>query len=150
MVVGHSVSDQVFGTEQSLLEVLTAVDRQRFDVSCVFPSSNDAYLRAVAKLTKNITVFPYQWWTKTQPFDEETISRFETIFRCGRVDLVHVNTITLMDPLLAARRLDVLVLVAPSMCRCGGQERGHPPRWRNMNLAVSAGFGSTLSRASLT
>lgn len=61
MIVGHLVGDQLFGAERSLLELLAAVDRTIFDLSCVFPSGNDEYLRAVAQYTNNITVFPYQW-----------------------------------------------------------------------------------------
>jgi glycosyltransferase involved in cell wall biosynthesis len=109
VLVGHLVGDQLFGAERSLLDILAAVDRRRHELSCVLPNSNDAYLRAVAKYTSSITVFPYQWWSKAQPFDQEAVARFESIFR--GVDLVHVNTMTLMDPLLAARRRDVPSIV---------------------------------------
>jgi glycosyltransferase involved in cell wall biosynthesis len=105
MVVAHHVGDNLFGAERSLLDVLAAVDRRRFDLSCVLPSGNDAYLRAVAERTRDITVFSYQWWSKERPFDAEAVSRFESLFASKRVDLVHVNTMTLMDPLLAAKRL---------------------------------------------
>jgi hypothetical protein len=105
MVVGHHVGDNLFGAERSLLDVLAAIDRRRFDLSCVLPSSNEAYLRAVAERTRDVTVFSYQWWSKERPFDGEAVSRFESLFARKRVDLVHVNTMTLMDPLLAAKRL---------------------------------------------
>ena len=111
MVVGHYVGDNLFGAERSLLDVLAAVDRGRFDLSCVLPSSNEAYLRAVAERTRDITVFSYQWWSKERPFDPEAVSRFASLFRDKQVDLVHVNTVTLMDPLLAAKRLGVPSIV---------------------------------------
>ena len=107
MVVGHSVTDDLFGAERSLLDVLAAVDRRSYDLSCVLPGGNGEYLRSVAECTKNITVLPYRWWSRERPFDEATVSRFESFFRSERVDLVHVNTMTLMDPLLAARRLEL-------------------------------------------
>jgi glycosyltransferase involved in cell wall biosynthesis len=107
MVVGHSVTDDLFGAERSLLDVLAAVDRGTFDLSCVLPGGNGDYLRSVAECTKNITVPPYRWWSRERAFDEATVSRFESLFRSERVDLVHVNTMTLMDPLLAARRLEL-------------------------------------------
>jgi glycosyltransferase involved in cell wall biosynthesis len=106
-VIGHIADDCFFGGERSLLDILAAVDRSRYQVSCVLPGTSEKYARAVEKLTDNITAFPYHWWSKAQPFDEQTVSRFETIFRKNGVDLVHVNTITLMDPLLAARRLEI-------------------------------------------
>jgi len=111
VVVGHLVGDVVYGAERSLLELLAAIDQRKYELSCVFPSENDAYLAAVAKYTKNISVFPYQWWSKTRLFDEETVARFEAILRRERADLIHVNTITLMDPLLAARRLGMPSIV---------------------------------------
>ncbi len=105
VLVGHYLGEHVFGAERALLDVLGAVDRERYDLSCVFPTRNEAYLAAVAEYTSNITVFPYRWSNKYP--DEATITRFEAIFRDARVDLVHVNSITLIDPLLAARRVDV-------------------------------------------
>ena len=38
---------------------------------------------------------------------QETIERFAKLIRHDRIDLVHVNTITLLDPLVAARRVGV-------------------------------------------
>jgi glycosyltransferase involved in cell wall biosynthesis len=105
--VGHLAGDQLFGAERSLLQLLAAVDRSAYDLSCVLPGDNDDYLRAVGQYTTNITVFPYHWWSAAQPSDQDAVARFEDIFRREGADLVHVNTITLMDPLLAARRLKV-------------------------------------------
>ena len=106
-VVGHLAGEFLYGAERSLLGILAAIDPQKYEISCVLPCDNDEYLRAVGKYTKHITVFPYRWWSKSHPTDDEVVSRFESVFRCGDVDIVHVNTITLMDPLLAARRLGV-------------------------------------------
>jgi glycosyltransferase involved in cell wall biosynthesis len=110
-VVGHSLNDVVCGAERSLLEILAAIDRHTFDVSCVFPGTNLDYLHAAARHTDDITIFPYQWWSRTRTSDPETVERFEQIFRSRAVELVHVNTITLMDPLIAARRLGIPSIV---------------------------------------
>lgn len=106
-VVGHSAREQFFGAERSLLDILAAVDRQTYEVSCVLPPGNEEYVRAVAAHVTDLHVFPYAWWTRARPIDEEVVSRFEAVFRAGRADLVHANTITLMEPLLAARRLGI-------------------------------------------
>jgi glycosyltransferase involved in cell wall biosynthesis len=111
MLVGHSLNDTVFGAERSLLDTLAAIDQRAFDVSCVFPKYNSSYLNIVARYTNNITVFPYQWWSNKQKVNQETVARFEDIFRRSAVDLVHVNTITLMDPLVAARNLGIPSIV---------------------------------------
>ena len=111
MIVGHLAGEEVFGAERSLLELLAAVDRERYVLSCVLPGRSEEYVQAVARFTRNITVFPYGWWSRARPFDPEATARFEALIRSGRVDLVHVNTITLMDPLVAARRLGVPAVV---------------------------------------
>jgi glycosyltransferase involved in cell wall biosynthesis len=105
------VGETLYGAERSLLDVLAAVDRRRFDLTCVLPASNAAYEAAVARHTADIVVFPYTWWHRTRPIDLATVGRFEAVFRDRRADLVHVNTITLRDPLLAARRSGVPTIV---------------------------------------
>src|SRR5262249_42091767 len=82
-----------------------------YEVTCVFPAGNGTYLRKVAQHTKRIHVFPYDWWKLDRLSHAPSVSRFERIFRRERVDLVHVNTITLLDPLTAARRLGVPSIV---------------------------------------
>src|SRR5688572_23596053 len=111
MIVGHLAGEELFGAERSLLELLAAVDRQRYLLSCVLPGHSERYVQAVARYTRNITVFPYGWWTAARPVAPEAMAHFEALMRAGRVDLVHVNTITLMDALVAARRVDVPAVV---------------------------------------
>ncbi len=110
-MVGHAAGPQLYGAERSLLSLLAAIDRTRYDVVCTLPASNDEYTRTVRQFTNDIAVFPYSWWSRTRPSDPTAISRFAELFRIHSVDLVHVNTITLMDPLLAARELGVPCIV---------------------------------------
>jgi glycosyltransferase involved in cell wall biosynthesis len=104
LVVGHLAGNQLFGAERSLLDIVAAIDPTKFDVSVVLPNKNDAYLQRIKKHAKRITVFPYDWWSASRKEDPETIERFASLMHRDRVDLVHVNTMTLLDPLLAARR----------------------------------------------
>jgi glycosyltransferase involved in cell wall biosynthesis len=137
MVVGHLLGRHLYGAERSLLDILAAVDRRQFDLSCVFPGVNQGYLEAVARHTANISVLPYRWWSDARPVDEDAVARFATLFERERVDLVHVNTITLMDPLVAARRLGLpSILHARELVdqddqlagRLGGDRSAIPPR----------------------
>ena len=111
LLVGHAAGDTLFGAERSFLDLLAAIDPQQYDLFCVLPEENNAYLSSVARYTKNITVFPYRWWTSTRPYDEHAVSHFENVIRRYRPDVVHVNTIVLSDPLIAARRLHVPTIV---------------------------------------
>ncbi len=111
VIVGHLVGDEVFGAERSLVDLLAAADRTTYDVSCVLPGGNDEYLRVVTQHTTDVTVFPYAWWSRARPFNQEAVVRFEEIFRRAQATLVHVNTVTLLDPLFAAMRLGIPTIV---------------------------------------
>lgn len=104
-LVGHLLGDILYGAERSLLDILAALDPQEHEAVCIFPRANQDYLSAVAKYTTRIHVFPYEWWHASRRVNPAAVAQFEWIFCRERVDLVHVNTITLMDPLVAARRL---------------------------------------------
>jgi len=92
-VVGHAAGVQLYGAERSLLSLLAAIDRTRYDVVCTLPASNDEYTWTVRQFTHDIAVFPYSWWSRTRRSDSTAISRFAEFFRIHGVDLVHVNTI---------------------------------------------------------
>jgi glycosyltransferase involved in cell wall biosynthesis len=110
-VIGHLAGAHLFGAERSLLSVVAAIDRERYDPCAVLPEYNVGYVQAIARHTDAIEVFPYSWWGRTRPSDAETVSRFADLFRSRSIDLVHVNTITLMDPLLAARQVGIPCVV---------------------------------------
>jgi glycosyltransferase involved in cell wall biosynthesis len=130
VVVGHSASPHVFGAERSLVDVLGATDPDAFDVTCVLPADDADYLAEVRRFVDDVVVFPYGWWTSARPVDPVAVERFARLFRRRRADLVHVNTVTLMDPLVAARRLGVpsvlhareLLAADPDLARTFRQE----------------------------
>ncbi len=107
LVVGHLLSSTLFGSEKSLLEIITAIDPDKFDVFAVFPERNEKVFAALRSQVQGIAVFDYFWWRKDRPFDEETVSIFEEICRRRAIDLVHVNTIMLSEPQIAARRAGI-------------------------------------------
>jgi glycosyltransferase involved in cell wall biosynthesis len=110
-VIGHAADAQLYGAERSLLSVVAAIDRDHYDVCAVVPADNAQYMTAIGRYTDAIDVFPYSWWGRTRPSDAAAIARFADLFRRRSVDLVHVNTITLMDPLLAARQVGIPCVV---------------------------------------
>lgn len=107
LVVGHLLSSILFGSERSLLEIIAAMDLEKFDVLAVFPERNEKVFAALRSRVQGIAVFDYFWWRKDRPFDEETVTIFEQICRQRAIDLVHVNTIMLSEPQVAARRVGI-------------------------------------------
>lgn len=111
VVIGHLAGPLLFGAERSLLDILAAVDRHKYDLSCVLPARHEDYVRAIARHTDDIVIFPYRWWNGAPQGDPDAVARFEDSFRRCHADLVHVNTVTLMDPLIAASNIGI-----PSIC----------------------------------
>nr|MBA3352160.1 hypothetical protein [Blastocatellia bacterium] len=107
LVVGHLLSSALFGSERSLLEIIAAMDLDKFDVFAVFPERNEKVFAALRSQVQGIALFDYFWWRKDRPFDEETVTIFEQICRQRAIDLVHVNTIMLIEPQVAARRVGI-------------------------------------------
>jgi glycosyltransferase involved in cell wall biosynthesis len=107
LVAGHDLSDKLFGAENCLIDLVAAIDSDRFDVFVTFPRRNDRVFATIKEQVQGICVFPYSWWHKDRPFEEETVARFKEIFKALAIDLVHANTIMLNDPLIAARRAGI-------------------------------------------
>ena len=107
LIVGHLLSALLFGSEKSLLEIIAAIDPDKFDVFAIFPERNDQVFANLQPHLQGIAVLDYSWWRKDRPFREKTVSMFEKIYRQMAIDLVHVNTIMLSDPLVAARRAGI-------------------------------------------
>lgn len=106
-MIGHLAGAMLAGAERSLLDILAAIDRRKYEVCCVLPTRDDAYIEAISRYTHEIEVLDYGWWRGAPHGDPEMVTRFAELFQRKRIDLVHVNTITLLDPLLAARKLGV-------------------------------------------
>jgi glycosyltransferase involved in cell wall biosynthesis len=106
-IVGHQLSEELFGAEQSLVDVINAIDPDRFDIFAVFPQKNDRVFELIQDRVQGICIFPFGWWHKNRLFQEQTVRKFEELYTEQRIDLVHANTITLSDPLIAALRAGI-------------------------------------------
>lgn len=129
LVVGHLLGKRLFGSEQSLVEMIAAINPDKFDVFAIFPRRNDQVFNILLPQVQGIGVVEYCWWRKGRPFHEETVAFFLEICRRLAIDLVHVNTVTVSEPLIAARRAGIpgitnareLVSCDPELCaRLGG------------------------------
>jgi glycosyltransferase involved in cell wall biosynthesis len=101
----------MFGAERGLLELAAAVDPTRYRVSCALPGARRGYLRALERHVSEITIFPYDWRNPRDTPDDKSVALFERLIRQQRIDLVHVNSLTLMSPVWAASKSGARIIV---------------------------------------
>jgi len=107
LLVGHVLEKKMFGGERSLLELIHLIDRDRFNIFCSFPQAEASFVERIKPLVAGVVVFPYQWWHGSAPATDGFDCHFEEIMQSRRIGLVHVNSIVLRDPLIAAKRLGI-------------------------------------------
>jgi glycosyltransferase involved in cell wall biosynthesis len=111
LLVGHSAGEPIFGAERGLLQLSAAVDPTRYHVSCALPGARRGYLRALERHVSEISVFPYEWRRPGDTPDDKAVARFEDLLKRKKIDLVHVNSLTLMSPIWAASKFGARVIV---------------------------------------
>ncbi|MCR5858299.1 glycosyltransferase [Mesorhizobium sp. J428] len=106
LVVGHTAGKHFSGSERSFLDMLDGLAAIGLNAVAALPQDVPAYTAEVAKRACQVVIAKYGWW-RDNPVSAETLRRFEDIiFRTG-VDAVHVNTIMLREPLIAAANCGV-------------------------------------------
>lgn len=109
MVVAHSTAGEAFGAEKSLLDVLTML-RPSFRIWLVLPGAmNRAYVKKLQQLSDVQSFLPLRWWQQDRQPDSGVLAQLEDWM--ASVSLVYVNTLTLWEPLLAARSAKVPTVV---------------------------------------
>lgn len=112
LLVAHWVGTELFGSERSFVDVLKALNELGLRVFVILPAAlNAAYVDEVRAYAEEVQVLPYRWWHAARDTDAGILTHFETRIREWQIDLIHVNTIVLHEPLLAARNCGVPVLV---------------------------------------
>ncbi|WP_434997446.1 glycosyltransferase [Vibrio scophthalmi] len=130
LLCAHYVGDTLFGGERSFLDMLEGASDLGYNVVVALPSNNNqSYYETLKKHAHKIIVFPYQWWKKNKEVDDNVINSFHHIIQDNKIDIVHVNTIMLREPLIAARKLEVpsilhvreLIAFDPDLCEYIGE-----------------------------
>lgn len=108
LLCGHASGLQLFGAELSLLDILDAYAANEINVIVTIPESgNKSYIDKLRTKAHKIYVVPYTLWDKATDPCPYAISRIKSIIEQNLVRFVHVNTIMLREPLLAARAICV-------------------------------------------
>ncbi|SDX28167.1 glycosyltransferase [Paracoccus sanguinis] len=112
MLCAHVAAQHLFGSERSLMDMLNALNALDFNVVVTVPAvQNTAYFDALLGQAMAAYVIPYGWWRRNVPINEPVIGTFCSAIAADSVDVVHVNTIMLREPLLAARRMGIRGIV---------------------------------------
>ena len=112
LLCAHISGHHLFGGERSFLDVLDALATMPVNVLVTLPSGNNRqYVAEVCRRSTGAYVFPYPQWMENRPPYEWLQLFFADIIARHDVALVHANTIVLLEPLIAARRLNRRALV---------------------------------------
>ncbi len=87
-----------------MLEGLSGVG---LNVVAVLPREEEGYTAAVRGLSSKVVVLPYGWWRGGEAASEAVVTAFSGLIARFRAEVVHVNTVMLLEPLVAARRAGV-------------------------------------------
>ncbi len=112
LVCAHLAGPQLFGAEISLLDVLDALKRLGMNVLVSLPGvHHTAYFAEVRQRATRVAVLPYGWWKQSVAPCEQTLMNFQRLMQAHKVALVYLNTLVLDDPMVAARALNLPVVV---------------------------------------
>ncbi|WP_191229184.1 glycosyltransferase [Aurantiacibacter xanthus] len=108
LVFAHTSGATLFGAERSLLDVVKRLGRSGLRPVVVLPSlRNPAYLERLLEISAVVETLPQAWRHGLLTPDTETIEAARALIRKHRPVEIHVNTIVLDAPLLAARAENV-------------------------------------------
>lgn len=112
LVCGHASNAQLFGAELSLIDLIYAYSACEVNLVVTLPSSiNASYIDSIRSKVHAIHIVPCQLWTERTNPDFHFVEAYESIIKQYDIKAVHVNTIVLREPVLAARRLGVLSFI---------------------------------------
>jgi GT2 family glycosyltransferase/glycosyltransferase involved in cell wall biosynthesis len=106
LVCAHVVSHQLFGAERSFLDILDALGTLGVNVVVALPTDvHTYYVKLCQERSCSVSIVPYTQWRDDREPDDHVTAAFETLISEQEVDIVYANTIVLLEPLIAARKL---------------------------------------------
>src|SRR5690606_35246228 len=106
LICAHAAGKQLFGAERCLVDVVDACSALSMNVLVSLPCTvNTAYVQELRLRAHKVFCVPTTVWQADMSPCPHATARLMDIMRSERVDLVHSNTVMLLEPLLAARFL---------------------------------------------
>ncbi len=107
LLCAHTCSGQLFGGERSFLDLIELLEPAPFNVYVAVPYADETYVEALAEHVVEVAHVPYRFWRNDKAPDPRAIASVMALLVEHGIDLVHVNTIMIREPLIAARRLSI-------------------------------------------
>lgn len=112
LLCGHQAPAKPFGAERCLIDTARALEALAFNVIVVLPNLYSAdYWRALSPYVQHLHVVPFAWWRQGEPTCPHAIQQLRELIHTYRIDAVHVNTVVLEAPCLAAQAEGVPVVL---------------------------------------
>lgn len=109
LLCGHASNAELFGAELSLLDILDAYLDIRINVVVTIPSSaNEDYTKILRNKSHMVHIIPCELWSIKHKPCQYAIAKFQTVIDTYAPRAVHVNTIMLREPLIAARNSNIM------------------------------------------
>ena len=104
LVFAHTSGKTLFGAERSLLDVVERMAQRGQRPVVVMPAlRNMGYLERLRAITVAVETLPQLWWTVGRPANQETVAKIRGLIQKYGATELHVNTMVLDAPLIAAR-----------------------------------------------
>ncbi|MGJ8668077.1 MAG: glycosyltransferase [Oceanococcus sp.] len=107
LLCAHAAHGQLFGGERSFIDVLALLEPLPYNVFVVVPALNPDYIEQIRPYCCEITPIAYPYWRKGSRVDTQAVHQLKGYMVSRQIDLVHVNTIVVREPLLAAQALGI-------------------------------------------
>ncbi|WP_082118880.1 glycoside hydrolase family 99-like domain-containing protein [Pseudomonas veronii] len=106
LVCAHISGHHLFGGERSFLDVIKTLKKLNFNIIVSLPSSNNKdYIEMIGEHVHATYSFPYTQWTSNREPDSRVTMQFADIIAKHNVCVVYSNTIVLVEPAAAARKM---------------------------------------------
>jgi len=106
LLCAHISGHQLFGGERSFIDMLKTLRKLNFNVIATVPSSNNKeYISLISEYTHAIYAFPYPQWMANRAPDNRLTIQFANLIAKYNVSIVYSNTIVLLEPAAAARKM---------------------------------------------
>lgn len=105
LVCAHAANSELYGGERSFLEILHLLRDTPYQALVLLPKPNPEYIQLLLDHCVGVATVLYRYNRQGTEANKSSVAQIMALMVEHRVRLVHVNTIVVREPLLAAARL---------------------------------------------